>query len=261
MILRYGIISVMRHFRIRPSDVKQSKIILSNPSEIHHLVNVLRYKVGEEVFLLDGQGKRYHTAIISISPVEVVFQVLSTSKKNSPLSITLAQAVVRGSVMDEIIEKAVELGVQEFIPLKTDRISLNAERLVTARLNRWNKIIESACKQSGQTIPTMIKPYQVLKGILTGIQRFSPALFLTLDPSARNLIEVLNDKKGWDHQPLLLLVGPEGGWTQKEESDARQAGCLPVRLAQTTLRCETAVVSALAILTSYYECITNFSKQ
>ena len=279
----------MRHFLIRTSDVDGTKAALTNPSEIHHLINVLRFSMGEEVILLDGNGGKYLSKICSIHPEKVEFEILSTSQagaiRESPLQLTLAVALVKRQAMDFIVEKAVEFGVAEIVPLKTERTIVGATHalpLPDHRNQRWQRIIQAAAKQSGQAILPVIKPVtdfdKFLEGISGGAMNCAPTFFLTpnhLIPSpsplplgergrvrGENFAKVLLTENGRGTalrrrsgqarraptEKNCLMIGPEGGWSRQEQEKAIKFGAIPVRLADNPLRCETAVVAALALL-------------
>lgn len=254
----------MRNFFIQSSDIHGNKAVLISPSEIHHLLHVLRFKVGEKVQLLDGSDGKYLSQIETITPRRVEFTILSTNQvgttnsaqgeRESLLQLTLAVALIKRQAMDIIIEKAVEFGVTEIVPLKTDRTVVGAIRespLQDHRYQRWERIIQSAAKQSGQTILPTIRPVTEFNGFLEGICRGAinqaPAFFLTPNSSGENFAKVLLKKKDLGKK-ICLVIGPEGGWSPREEAKAIASGAIPVRLAENTLRCETAVVAALALI-------------
>lgn len=233
-----------RHFLVKPDDIHGEKAVLTVPAEIHHLVNVLRLTTGEKVLLLDGSGGRYLSQIETITLKRVGFKILSTNQAGAygrtPLQLTLAMALVKRQAMDFIIEKAVEFGVTEIVPLKTERSVVDIQ--TGTKQGRWERIIQAAAKQSGQAILPTIMPVTEFDEFLE-----TPMFFLTPNPSVENFAKVLLEKKDLGRK-ICLMIGPEGGWSQQEEVKAVESGAIPVRLADNTLRCETAVVAALALL-------------
>ncbi len=254
-----------RRFLIRPGDIHGEKAVLTVPDEIHHLTHVLRFGIGKEVLLLDGKGGEYLSRIETITPRRVEFKILIRERRGeslrlcsgrvtSSLRMTLAMALVKRQAMDFIVEKAVEFGVTEIIPLKTDRVAVGAgprARPDDSRYQRWQRIIQAAAKQSGQTIlPTIGQVTgfdEFLDGICRGVRSYAPVFFLTPNPSGENFAKVLLERKDLEKK-ICLMIGPEGGWSPREEGKAIECGAIPVRLADNTLRCETAVVAALALL-------------
>lgn len=243
----------MRRFLIKHTDINGARAVLSDTAEIHHLLHVLRFKVGEKVQLLDGMGGEYLSQIHAVSRQQIELKILSTNQAGAipelPLQLTLATAFVKRQQMDFIVEKAVEFGVTEIVPMKTERSVVDIR--TGARQGRWERIIRAAAKQSGQAILPTISPItefnEFLEGICRGDSRIAPAFLLTPNPSGENFAKVLLEKKDLGKK-ICLMIGPEGGWSSREEEKAIVSGAIPVRLAENTLRCETAVVAALALI-------------
>ena len=224
-----------------PSAFSSSEIIIEN-EQAHYLTNVLRLQKGQNITLFDGCGNRYHARCVSFTKKEVRLIVMSTEKVDSlspSLSIILAQAVIKSSKMDLIIEKATELGVNKIIPLITERTQIRQ----TGRLTRWNTIARSAAQQSSRAfIPHILSP-QSFKDFLLNDYK---GIVLWEKESSRNFKRIL--KSFHSHDTLTLVIGPEGGFTDKEVEMAQTHSLTVTSFGPRILRTETAAISALSIV-------------
>jgi 16S rRNA (uracil1498-N3)-methyltransferase len=211
----------------------------------HHATRVLRLRTGDAVTLFDGRGGEYAARVAAIGKRDVEVDVghHDPVERESPLAVTLVQALSSGERMDVTIQKAVELGVARIVPVASERgvVRLQGER-ADKRVAHWRQIAVSACEQCGRNrIPEVsaICPLATwLAGADSGVARWM------LTPGAA---VALRDLPRPD-RPIELLVGPEGGFTPEEEDQARRAGFAPVRLGPRVLRTETAAPALLAAL-------------
>ena len=214
-------------------------------SDAHHLRDVLRLKAGDPLELLDGSGKVYDARIVEINKERIICRSISSrpAETEPRLKITLAQAIPKSSKMDFIIEKCTELGVNKIIPLLTERTVKMA-----AKLERWRKIAKSAAQQSGRCIiPEIAEPLkfgQFLK--LRG--QYDLALIAWEGEKENTLKKSLQSPLLPPIPQILVLIGPEGGFTSQEIELAKAAGFTPVSLGKTILRTETAGLAALAAI-------------
>jgi len=159
----------------------------------------------------------------------------------SPLKLHLGQGISRGDRMDFVIQKAVELGVTEITPLFTERcgVKLDAERLAK-RTEQWQKIAIAACEQSGRSVvPLVHTAIQLTKWLA----QETKDLKLTLDPWTSDSIKTIAGS-----QTIRLVIGPEGGFTDAEVAQTKDAGFMAVRLGPRVLRTETAALTAISAL-------------
>lgn len=214
----------------------------------HHLVVVLRRIRGDTVTLFNGRGGEYRVALETVGKRSVVARVLEHHDvaRESPLSVTLAQAVSKGERMDFTIQKAVELGIAEIQPLVTDRVvvRLNEERW-QRKQEHWQSVAVSACEQCGRTRVPRIAPVMDLRDWLSAAP--AGALRLVLAPGAAALAP-----RRTPGQPVVLLVGPEGGLSEMELKLADLAGFSAMALGPRVLRTETAGMVALTVLQSLW---------
>ncbi len=226
--------------------VTHSRITLE-PGAARHVSRVLRLGSGSPLILFDGRGGTYTATLLEVGKRNVIAEVGAhqADECESPLAVTLAQGVSKGERMDFTIQKAVELGVHKILPLSTERsvVNLKGERLEKKQAH-WQGVIISACEQCGRnTLPELL-PMLSLPSWLAHAPHGQGIL---LDHRADNTITSLQAPTS-----LTLLIGPEGGLSPSERDSAYAAGYQGVRLGPRVLRTETAALTALAALQSYW---------
>ena len=209
----------------------------------HHAVRVLRLQVDAPLTLFNGAGGEYAARIISISKSEVVVNIErhDAIERESPLAVTLVQALSSGERMDLTIQKAVELGVAQIVPVETERcvVRLQGERAVK-RVQHWQQIVISACEQCGRNRLPVVSPILSIDAWLASGGRDTQRWLLS--PRAAQALRELP----LPTKPIELLVGPEGGFTDAEMAAAQRARYEGVRLGPRVLRTETAAPALLA---------------
>lgn len=220
-----------------------------------HVIRVLRLKQGDNLTLFngltrDGLGTEYQAKLINVSKkhAEVAIEDMVKVINESPLRIHLGQGISRGDRMDYTLQKSVELGVNTITPLFSSRctVKLSGERLAK-KISQWQKIVISACEQSGRCIVPIVQPAISLEQWLT---QKTTALKLNLHPKAQYSIMGMPDTAFSDLQKksIRLLIGPEGGLNNTEILAANQHNFLDVLLGPRVLRTETAALTALTAL-------------
>ncbi|HVR80763.1 MAG TPA: 16S rRNA (uracil(1498)-N(3))-methyltransferase [Luteimonas sp.] len=212
-----------------------------------HLLRVLRAGVGDTCVLFNGDGRDYDARIVAIGKrtAEVDIVAARALDNESPLRITLLQALARGDKMDWILQKATELGVVALVPVESERseVKLDGER-AGKRVAHWHSVIIAACEQSGRAkVPEMASPCP----LVLALQALPPASKrLLLDPDAAHGLGVCgNDGANLEQ---VLAIGPEGGWSPRDLDALRAAGFIGIRLGRRVLRTETAGIAAIAAL-------------
>lgn len=228
-----------------PHDLRVGTSVSLDDRALHHAVHVLRLRAGDNLILFDGNGDEFRAILKQAGSKTADADILQQveRKPESPLQITLLQAVSRGERMDYTLQKAVELGVTSLQPLWTERtqVRLNGERL-TRRLKHWNGVVIHACEQSGRTrLPTLHSPV-VLHDALGNAHTMD--LRLMLDPGGKSGLRRLISTV----RSVAILAGPEGGLSDSEHALARQHDFLALRLGPRILRTETAALAAIAAL-------------
>ena len=251
-------------FYIEPSQWDPAAPALTGP-EGHHARDVLRVRPGEKVVLFDGAGRELTAEVAEVARQKVQLLPLQASEAPRPATpITLAQAIPKGKNMDGIVQKAVELGAAEIVPILSDRTVVSLDRKEgTAKQAKWRQIAIEACKQCGQNwLPEVRKPASLKdflsdkcnsNTLLTGEGKKQPALRLIASTrgASLHLKEVLRrfeSKHGARPGEAIVLIGPEGDFTAAEYEAARAAEFQAITLGKIILRVETAAIYCLSVL-------------
>ena len=214
-----------------------------------HVVRVLRLSAGDTVILFNGKESTQYTAkLVDVAKKQASVEIINQEQidNESPVMIHLGQGISRGDRMDYTLQKSVELGVNKITPLFTERcgVKLSAERLAKKR-EQWQKIVISACEQSGRCIVPEVTDPQFLQDWLN---EQNDDLKLNLHPKAKHSIMSLPFQFKESEQQVRLLIGPEGGLSDEEISQANQADFQDVLLGPRVLRTETAALTAITAL-------------
>ncbi|MEO7252095.1 MAG: 16S rRNA (uracil(1498)-N(3))-methyltransferase [Arenimonas sp.] len=218
-------------------------------SAVAHLVRVLRLGVGDEFVLFNGDGADYRARLVSVAKRTAEAELLERTAvdNESALKITLAQGIARGEKMDLILQKATELGVARIAPLLTERteVRLEPER-VAKKMQHWRGVLAAACEQCGRaTLPQLLEP-QALTSFAAAdcsSRRF------TLDPHGGIALSAAALKA---QDSVTVLIGPEGGLSERDLAALRATRFEGLRLGPRILRTETAGLAALAGLNALY---------
>lgn len=209
-----------------------------------HVGRVLRMSSGEQVSLFNGDGNDYLAEIISASKKNVEVKVLSceANDSESPLNLHLGQVISRGDRMDFTIQKSVELGVNTITPLFSERcgVKLTGERL-DKKIQQWQKIVISACEQSGRSVVPVIRPAMQLSDWCA---EASDAVKLNLHPRASHGVNGLT----LPNNRVRLVIGPEGGLSAPEIAMTEEHQFTDVLLGPRVLRTETAALTTISAL-------------
>ncbi len=239
----------MRNVRIHVETPLQSgtEVVLT-PEAAHHLVTVLRLRVGAEVELFDGAGGSHRGRILAAGKrsATVQLEAFADGDRESRLKITLVQGISRGQHMDYTLQKAVELGVTRIAPVLTEYSNVRLdEARAERRTEHWRRVVIGACEQSGRNlVPEVIAP----QPLLTWLEQDHAGSRLILDPEASQGLGALPRPAS----DMSLLSGPEGGLSPMEVRTAIAQGWQPVRLGPRILRTETAAVAALAACQAFW---------
>ncbi len=256
----------MHRFYLPPNDWAGAVL---RGAEAHHARNVLRLETGARLALFDGAGREATAEIATLAAGAVQLRILQATV-TPPLRchITLAQAIPKGKNMDLIVQKAVEIGAAEIVPLLSARtvVQLDPESAAQKQA-KWQTVAIEAAKQCGQN---WLPRAQLPRSPDEFFRSLAPApnpenrdydlrLIGSLQPGARHLKEILADYeqengKGRRPRRVLMLVGPEGDFTPAEIALARSHRCVPLTLGPIILRVETAAIYCLSILS--YELLT-----
>ncbi len=232
-------------------------IAMLSPDESHHLLHVLRGRVGQSVEIFNGIGGSGTAEISSMTRRQVAVKILTRSQATPRMfQITLIQALPREQKMDLIVQKATELGAARIRPVLAERSVVHLKKnQAEEKKGRWDKIALNACKQSNALWLPEIDPTRLLSEVITEKGVYDLLLLGALTPNARPLRDVLHD----DHNRLLnssknkalsigVVIGPEGDFSEGETENILAAGAVPVSLGPRILRAETAALFVLSVL-------------
>jgi len=228
-------------------NIQERRGIVTGP-ELEHMRKVLRLRAGDRVTLFDDEGWEHEGVVRSYAHGMGEIEILKSSQpeRESPLDITLAQALAKGEKMDWVVEKATELGVRTIAPFFSSYTvpRLDKEK-IEKRKARWEKIALSAAKQSGRTrIPEILD----VSGFRDLVRRPWPCemkLLFWEKESVQSLNQIHREKP--ELKSLLLVVGPEGGLSAEEAAEAEGHGFRLIRLGRRILRTETASLAAVSL--------------
>jgi len=212
--------------------------------DAHHLTRVLRVEPGQQFEISDNQN--VYLAEVEMARKDLVsFLILDEIEAPPPAVHTaLFASLIKFERFEWMLEKATELGVSQITPLQTERTERGLERAAAARLSRWKRIAREASEQSRRArLPGIESPVHLAEALGSG-QGYRYALE---ESGAQPILSAFPEVRTHDDR-VSLLVGPEGGWTDRERSAIAAAGWTPVWLGATILKAETAAISALAVV-------------
>jgi len=211
-------------------------------SDFHQVRDVLRMKAGDDLELLDGSGRTYTARIAAIKKDHAACEVLSVREERSdlPVKVTIAQCLPKGRKMDQVVQKCTELGAHGIIPVLSERAVARAEKP-----ERWKKIAKEAAEQCGRSALPEISSLIRLDEFLKTKGEFDLALIPWELEGQRTIKQALSGNQA---KSILVLIGPEGGFSQPEVELAKNAGLTPVSLGRRILRTETAAMAILAMI-------------
>lgn len=237
----------MPKFFVTPEALEGNCITLQEEN-FNHAKNVLRLTVNDEILINDRQGNDYKCIIQAIKTDHILAEIKEkcTLSTEPATKTVLFQSLIKGEKMEWVIQKAVEIGVTSIIPLITDRcvVKLESDKKTEAKVQRWQKIAESAAKQSGRAIiPEVCQP-----------MTFKLAVAYAKDHIEKSLIPYEKEKKQGlksffktlPPKEMGIFIGPEGGFTEEEILYAASQGVVPVTLGNRILRSETAGLVTLS---------------
>jgi 16S rRNA (uracil1498-N3)-methyltransferase len=232
-----------RRFFISSKGINGARAILTG-AEHHHLAHVLRLKSGDDVYIFTENDEEYLAEIKKIDKEKstIIIKEKIKGKAAEPLlKITLLQAIARGGRMEMIVQKATELGIAVLIPLVTER-SLHPKN-VEEKQKRWQRVSLEAAKQCGRRRGAIIN--QILEVEEIDCTQLPQLKLILAEKEGRRFKEVAAD---FSISEIALMVGPEGGWCDREIKWAITNGFIPVHLGPRILRAETASIAAISII-------------
>ena len=245
----------MYQFFVEPSQIQDKRIVITG-NDVNHIKNVLRMKIGEEIAVSNGiDGREYRCGIEELGEDQIVCTLRFIKEDGVELAsrIYLFQGLPKADKMELIIQKAVELGVHEVIPMATKRCVVKLdEKKAASKINRWQGIAEAAAKQSKRGVIPQVHTVMNMKDAVAYAREMEVKLIpyeLAEDMAhTKQLIEQV--KPG---QRVAIFIGPEGGFEEAEVQMALEAGIEPITLGRRILRTETAGFTVLSWLMYHLE--------
>ncbi len=225
----------MYRFYVDENSINDNNILLTG-SDVNHIKNVLRLGLGERIIICDGKGRDYYCQIAQVSKDQILTKIfdIKTNETELPSKIYLFQGIPKQDKMELIIQKAVELGVYEIIPVSTKRtiVKFNNKKKENNKLERWQTIAKAAAKQSNRgIIPSILE-----------VMSFQDAL----DYSKELEIKLIPYEKARNIQTTRNII--QGGFEETEVETSKDYGFTPISLGRRILRTETAGIAIISML-------------
>ncbi|RKI82779.1 16S rRNA (uracil(1498)-N(3))-methyltransferase [bacterium 1xD42-87] len=245
----------MHQFFVEPSQIQDKKVIITG-SDVNHIKNVLRLKPGEEIAVRNGvDGREYRCGIEEFAQDQAICSLRFVKEEGVelPSKVYLFQGLPKADKMELIVQKAVELGVYEVIPLAVKRCVVKLdEKKARAKANRWQGIAEAAAKQSKRGVVPVVKEPMTMKEAAAYARGMDVKLIpyeLAEDMAhTKKVIESIRPGES-----VAVFIGPEGGFEEGEVAEAIAAGIEPITLGKRILRTETAGLAVLSWLMYHLE--------
>jgi 16S rRNA (uracil1498-N3)-methyltransferase len=245
-------IQQMHRFYLPPEHCAGTALRLHG-REAHHALRVLHVKYGELVAVLDGIGNEFLCTVGNCSRDAVTLSVsLKNFTSSPPCPVTLLVGVPKGKIIEDIIQKSVELGAHRIVPLLAERVATHLDADAAAdKCEKWQQVAIEAIKQCGALwLPKIEMPVTIEK-FLARPEKFDFSLFGSLQTERRHpreCFEEFQTKHGRRPQSAAVWIGPEGDFTLEELKAIQNSGAQPISLGKLVLRVETAAIYCLSIL-------------
>jgi len=248
----------MPQFFISSENIVNNNILITSKNDINHIVNVLRLKKGDKLILTDPGSFIYETEISEIKPNSIETIILDKYEPTRKLNIdiTLAQSILKSQKQDIVVQKATELGVNTIIPFISQNtvVKLESEKDKNQKIQRWQKIAYESSKQCQRvTIPEISQIISINE--LIELNNFDVKLVCAEKDAQFSIKKLLlqNKENIIKNSRILVIIGPEGGWDDKELHLFRSKNITLVSLGNLILRAETASITAISDIIYEYE--------
>ena len=238
----------MRHFFIERSSITGNTAVIVG-ADVRHIITVLRMRPGDPITLYDESGMSHSAQINALSRRRIDVSIMEShmSVTESPVQITVGQATLKAGAMDSLVRQLTELGIAEWMPFVAERSIPRPDRKrLGPRLSRWQAISRQALKQCGRSREMKIHPVKSFAGMMTAAEAYDLSVVFYEDED-----EPLKAGMTRNHpsvRRILVLIGAEGGFTEREIDQATAAGFIPAGLGPRVLKAGTATVAACSLL-------------
>jgi 16S rRNA (uracil1498-N3)-methyltransferase len=243
----------MQRYFVDPSQMDEQYVVITG-DDVNHIVKVMRSRIGDEVICCNGEGRDVRGAIESFEGDAVRVRILEEGLPNRelPVQVTIAQGLPKGDKMELVIQKGTELGAFSFCAFTSSRTVVKLDdKKEKKRIERWQKIAKEAAEQSHRSHVPTIENVLSWRELLASASRFHYALFAYEKEETVTLRQALTEVQ--PGASILLVIGPEGGFDEKEVAEAEAAGFVSVSLGRRILRAETAPLYALSCVSYQFE--------
>lgn len=240
----------MNHFFVEPEDIRDDLVIIRG-QDVKHITRALRLGSGDKITVADGLENKYLVELTTTNDKLVEGQIKEklAVDAESEINVTLLQGLPKSKKMDLIVRKCTELGINKVIPMTTDHtvVKLSSSK-AEKRQKRWQKIAKSAAKQSKRTrIPELGAVIDFAEGLDLAAD-YDLAVIPWVAEEKQGLKEIIKEQDLENIKDVLIVIGPEGGFSPAEIANAQEKGVQPVVLGPRTLRTETAGLAALTMI-------------
>ena len=239
----------MRYFYVGAKALQQPIVVIEG-SEVRHIKDVLRLKPGDQIRVFDGAGFEYESRILRFASgrVEIEIGRKFMGTKESPVQISVAQALLKEKKMDRLVRHLCELGMTRWMPFISERSVPRPDQKRSAdRAERRSKIVKESCKQCQRSkLPQIIKT-STFKEVLN-YGRTCDLNVVFYEKESTTLKELMASDPPANPRNILIILGPEGGFSEQEIDDARAADCVVAGLGPRILRAETATIAACTLV-------------
>ena len=254
----------MQHFFVESSQIQGNRIRITG-TDVNHIRNVLRMHSGEEISVSNGtDGRDYRCEIDTITEDEVLCRLMFIKEDGVelPVRITLFQGLPKADKMELIIQKAVELGAAEIVPVATARCVVKLDdKKAKSKVERWQGISEAAAKQSKRAVvPQVCAPMSMKEALNYASEMAMAAIPYELaegmqatDRFVEDVCKLAAQNAGEEKPQIGIFIGPEGGFTEEEITLAQEKKVCPLSLGKRILRTETAGMAILSVLMYHLE--------
>jgi len=239
----------MFRFFLPQRNITGDKIVIEEKEQVHYIRDVLRLKTQDQLIAIDASGNEYKGKIEKLSHGKVVLNIIDrlciSASKNTQVSV--ACAIPKKAKMDDIVDKLTQLGVDRIIPLKTNRVVVKFDdyRKEIIRWQRWKEKALNASQQSKRRTLPVVEAIKDIKEVLSGPLEYDLKLIFTLVGKRKPLKEVFSKVLP---NSVLVLIGPEGDFTEQEVGLAIERGFIPVTLGELVLRVDTAAIAVTSFI-------------
>jgi 16S rRNA (uracil1498-N3)-methyltransferase len=249
----------MPQFFIKTANIDNDSVIISDKEDIKHISSVLRCQINDELILVDSNEYTYKVIITDIQKGQITTKVVEKLKsfRKLSLNLTLAQSVLKASAQDMLVQKATELGVKKVIPIisKYTVVKFDSDKDKEQKVSRWQKIALEACKQCERADMPVMSGIISFDNLLNNIDDYDLTVICVERNTEMSIKEFLrSNQPDLAHDcKVLALIGPEGGWSEKEIDMFKQKGLKLITLGNLIFRAETAAINVLSDIIYEYE--------